>query len=83
MLHEQTLELFVNSPGFGVGRMFDPAGWNLANRRSEYVPAQSGPRETSVWSTGDFQRPATTDEPFQAWMVEDSLIDFANPRGFG
>jgi hypothetical protein len=83
MLHEQTVNLFVNSPGFGLARMFRPAEWSLANRVSGPVPVQPGARVAWAWSPGDIDRPSATDESFLRWIVDDSVIDFVNPQGFG
>ena len=41
LLHEDAVGLFVNSPGFGVARMFLPAEWNMRfGLRREGVPLQ-------------------------------------------
>jgi hypothetical protein len=62
-LHEDAVGLFVNSPGFGVSRMFLPAEWNLrVNLRRDPVPLQPGPRSVGVWSPGDSKLPTDVDE---------------------
>jgi hypothetical protein len=71
-LHEETVELFVSSAGFGFGRMLRPTERGLrVNLRREPIPLQPGSQSKLVWSPGDWERPT------------DSIGDFVNSRGFG
>jgi hypothetical protein len=83
-LHERAVSLFINSPGFGVMRMIRPSESGLAvNLRRETVPLEPGPRSTSGWSPGELQLLPDAEEISLSRMLEDSVIDFVNPRGFG
>jgi hypothetical protein len=83
-LHEDAVGLFVNSPGFGVSRMFLPAEWNLRfGLRREPVPPQPGPRSVGDWSPGDWKSPTDVDQAPLGSLLEDSVFDFVNSRGFG
>ncbi len=83
-LHEDAVGLFVNSPGFGIARMIQPAEWNLRiNLRRDPVPLQPAPRSVGVWSPGDSKWPTDVDEDQLGSLLEDSVFDFANSRGFG
>jgi hypothetical protein len=83
-LHEEAVGLFVNSPGFGVSRMFLPAEWNLRfGLRREPVPPQPGPRSVGDWSPGDWKSPSDVDETQLGNLLDDSVFDFVNSRGFG
>ncbi len=83
-LHEHAVALFINSPGFGVARMMSPSEGSLASGlRREPVPLQPAPRTPQVWSPGDGeQTPAGVEAPLGA-ILEASILDFVNPRGFG
>ena len=84
LLHEHAVSLFINSPGFGVLRMIRPSEHGVtANLRREPVPLQPGSRFTSVWSPGELKSVAPRDETSLSQMLDDSIVDFANPRGFG
>ena len=83
-LHEDAVGLFINSPGFGVARMGYPTGWGLsAMIHRDPVPGQPGPRITSTWSPGEFERPPAGDDAVLGWMFEDSVKDFVFARGWG
>ncbi len=83
-LHEDAVGLFVNSPGFGVARMFLPAEWNLRfGLRREPVPSQPGARSVGDWSPGDWKSPTDVDEAPLGSLLEDSVFEFVNSRGFG
>jgi hypothetical protein len=82
-LHEETLSLFVNSPGFGVARMFRPTEWSLTwGLREGPSPDQPGspaleygpalPKVLSPEEESDLHR-----------LHEGSVVNFANPNGFG
>jgi hypothetical protein len=83
-LHEDAVGLFVNSPGFGVSRMFLPAEWNMRfGLRRDPMPLQPGARSVGVWSPGDSKWPIDVDEDLLGSLLEDSVFDFVNSRGFG
>ena len=83
-LHEDAVALFIHSPGFGASRMLHPSESNLAaNLRREPVPLQPGSRFTSMGSPGERERLPGDDEAPLGHMLEDSILDFVNPRGFG
>ena len=83
-LHEHVVGLFINSPGFGVARMFNPSESGLAQAcRREPVPSQPGTRFTSMWSPGDFKPLPDDNEAPLGQMLADSILDFVNPRDFG
>jgi hypothetical protein len=84
LLHEHAVALFINSPGFGVSRMLRPTERGLdVNRRREPVPLQPGARFTSMWSPGEQNRLSARAEVQLSRMLEDSIVDFVNPQGFG
>ena len=83
-LHEHAVALFIDSAGFGNMRMIFPNEQNLAaNLRRGPVPLQPGPRVASTWSPGELKPPSLDDRPPMGHMLEDSILDFANPGGFG
>jgi hypothetical protein len=83
-LHERAVDLFINSPGFGVARMLHPSEAGLAvNLRRGPVPFQPGSRFTSIWSSGDLARLPSGDDAALGHLLEESIVDFVNPRGFG
>jgi hypothetical protein len=82
-LHEDMVALFINSPGFGVMRMILPNEEGLVvGRRSESSPLQPGARPNSIWSPGEQEPPHLFDEELYG-MLDDSILDFVNPWGFG
>jgi hypothetical protein len=85
MLHEESVGMFINSPGFGITRMIRPHESGLTSKYLHELPTlpQPGPRVTSAWSPGEFERPPENDEAFLGWMFEDSVVDFVFARGFG
>lgn len=70
-LHERAVELFVDSPGFGVERVFHL-------REQDTDPARPGSRSAPEWSPGASPRLAVADE-----APPGRLLDLANPAGFG
>lgn len=84
-LHEHAVSLFIASPGFGVSRMGGtPSESNLAMAlRREPAPSQPGTRFTSLFSPGDLQRPSADDGAALGRMLDESIEDFVNFRGFG
>jgi hypothetical protein len=88
-LHEHTVQVFVNRPGFGYSRM---SGWlerSLKNGYRTNPPVrQPMPRPTGEWETGPMVmrtlRPQEGDAAKKLWgMHEQGVIDFVNVRGFG
>src|SRR5579883_1350017 len=83
-LHERAVELFINSPGFGTMRMIRPSESGLTvNLRKEPVPLQPASRFTSMWSPGEWERLSDADEAMLGRMLDDNVLDFVNPQGFG
>jgi hypothetical protein len=84
LLHERSVGSFINSPGFGVTRMIRPSERGLtANLRKEPVPLQPGPRSETPWSPSEPGWQTDSDESQLGLMVEASIANFVNPRGFG
>lgn len=84
LLHERAVALFINSPGFGYIRMPRPSERGLASSsRREPAPLQPGPRFTSAWSPGEWERPSPEDEAHLADILRGDIWDFADPRDAG
>jgi hypothetical protein len=84
MLHEDALAQFINSPGFGVGRMARPNEWGLtAGLPRDPVPAQPGAAFTATWSPGSPSAPYLFLREALGGLLEASTVDFVNPAGFG
>lgn len=87
-LHEETVQVFVGRPGFGVMRM-RPWGWRLGHgQRSEPPVQQRGTRITIPWSSGELESQVPdvkNDAGDQSlWNVHRSgILDFVNASGFG
>ena len=83
-LHEDATGLFINSPGFGVARMMHPSEMGLKMfARRDPVPSQPGPRITSLWSPGDYERLSADYESWLGPLLENSVLDFVFPRAWG
>src|SRR5262249_37360946 len=90
-LHEETVRLFVNQPGFGYSRMPGLSEWTLqAGLRDGPPLPQPGGRSTAVWSTESMviQPRGPEEEPGHGQRTlfdlhEDSVVDFVHPVGFG
>ncbi len=83
-LHENTVGLFINSPGFGVGRMLRPTARGLEMPyRKESVPAQPGPALESAWSPGEWRPPSSDLEEDLGKMLLRAIPEFVDPYGFG
>jgi hypothetical protein len=85
-LHEETLNVFINRPGFGVtrGSGYREGAYRLGIREDRPV-AQPGPRTLLPWST-DFARDTTKPIPPDAdteKMHRAGVVDFVHPNGFG
>jgi hypothetical protein len=84
-LHSMAVELFVNSPGFGSGRMTWPSERGLTDglRDGPPVPQPGGrllPPSPDSASASD-RRPH--DESELSALHEKGIVDFAYPAGFG
>jgi hypothetical protein len=79
-LHESVVDDFIESPGFGVGRMIDPP-----TKRTVILPEAESitlplPRTTGFSNTSSAHAlPAETLRE----MHWDSVVDFVNTKGFG
>ncbi len=83
-LHEQAVELFMNSAGFGSTRMIRVTEAHVTARlRTDPVPAQPGVRFRSEWSPGELERPTASEADPLSRMLDDSVLDFVNLLGFG
>jgi hypothetical protein len=82
MLHEDTTQVFINSPGFGIGRVPRPSFRSIEDVPDDPGPiAQPGERDVSAGGEGHRLYPETA-ENTQA-MHDQSLNDFLDPRRFG
>jgi hypothetical protein len=86
-LHEHTVSVFANRPGFGVSRMQGLTEYTLRRglRTEEAIP-QPGTRLTFTWSSGDLETPAPlgTGDSGRNWQMHSaSILDFVNVGGFG
>lgn len=84
-LHEDSVELFVNSPGFGVGRVFGPTEGRLKeNLRAAPSPLQPGQRLDLAWSPAD-QPPVLrpNDEASFHSLNQHGIENFVYPKGWG
>jgi hypothetical protein len=100
-VHEQTVDWFVSSPGFGVMRMstVSEARMNDSLRESIPIPQPiysspadrlADPREPGARAGAGKREPGNANpsrpsdpEASLHKMLQDSIVDFANPRGFG
>jgi hypothetical protein len=85
-LHEDTVTLFVNSPGFGMARVFRPSERNLgpgAWADPPFIPQPGAPLE-SAGSPGDLERDARDPDAKSFYdMHQSSVSDFVYRTGFG
>jgi hypothetical protein len=82
-LHERTVHLFVNSPGFGVVRLRHlPSRFTVAPRPREPYQ-QPRPDAPEPWSPGAAEPLAGADEADLHDTHRGSVLDFINPDGFG
>src|SRR5262249_47522307 len=85
-LHEENVQLFANSQGFGVARMlFRPAEWNINLRlRKESPIPQPGLPEPPSGSSGEERSGSPRDNEQTLYrMHQEGIVDFANIAGFG
>src|SRR5262249_50312828 len=76
-LHEEKMNLFINSPGFGVARFYRPVADRLEDKRPEAIIPQPG-----SLSVGEPAAPGRSVENFDRLHLL-SVADFVNPHGFG
>jgi hypothetical protein len=89
-LHAGTIASFINSSGFGAGRMqaiYAPSEWNLKTERElsekdKPVPQPHRRDVSAEESTGG--RPESLQASAELEKLhQDSTVDFVNPEGFG
>lgn len=80
-LHNQTMESFVNAPGFGVGRMYRPDEKELS-LDSDVAIAQPGSLGDVAGGNRLGSPRISRDEPLFEFH-RSSIVNFVNPRGFG
>ena len=84
-LHEGTLAVFVNQPGFGVTRMSDVESLLRTQRRQETPIPQPGTLPPSPWLPESLSKvPDTSREGDKLNAFhEASVVEFVNSEGFG
>ncbi len=83
-LHEEAVELFINSPGFGAIRMIYTTEDSLKeNLRESSVPNQPGVRLDEKWSPGELRALPTEADEALLGMLDQSILDFVYAKGFG
>lgn len=85
-VHERSVSVFVESPGFGVQRMkrqrriTDESLKEAADRPE--TPSQPG--SPAIWGNGEpFEAPRYKDREAITELHTSSLVDFVNPQGWG
>jgi hypothetical protein len=84
-LHQDSVQSFIASPGFGFGRRFQPTDSSLKfNLDHDGTPIpQPGLLPQAYYPEDDLREPIEVEpEPLRE-MHLNSVINFANPRGFG
>ena len=78
-LHENSFTLFVDSPGFGYVRLYDPTWWDpdFHQQPSQMVVPQPNLRDHPAWSLADLGRPLSLDSTSQILLLDDSVLKFA------
>jgi hypothetical protein len=85
-LHEEKVELFVNSPGFGVARIFgrpSESGITRKLRPNAPVPQPASPAYPSGSGADPSPSPRVSESEGLHRMHEEAIVDFACPAGFG
>src|SRR5262245_51299419 len=77
-VHEQRVEHFVNSPGFGVSRMLSPSRDALQAGARMEVPQPASPAKP-----GSPSALSIADEPALGQLHTGGVVDFVHPEGFG
>ena len=86
ILHERSVNTFVNNPGFGVVRMAGPRRITEESLkdRSERGETPSQPGSPAVWGNGEaFESPPTADREQLVGLHAGGMLDFVNPQGWG
>ncbi len=82
-LHEQKVELFIKSVGFGIERVStSPTEYGLRVHR-EPVPLQPGPRVALSTSPGEWKLVKPDEEPPLSRLLDRGIADFASPETLG
>ena len=84
-LHENMVDLFINSPGFGVTRRIRPSEASLAYElRKEPAPLQPGAASSVAWSPANAP-PKLSDSDYSdlGSLNGFGILDFAYPSGWG
>src|SRR5262249_30140411 len=89
-LHDDWVQYFIASPGFGVMRMPMPASelptrWTLdkdLDHGGQSIP-QPSPLPGALYPEDDLRQALNVKTEFLRSMHLSSVIDFANPSGFG
>jgi hypothetical protein len=82
-LHEETVQIFVNQPGFGVSRAGGLREYvlRMGFRQQSPIP-QPGTFSPSPWTSPPLQRQQTASDSLLS-LHQASVVDFVNPVGFG
>lgn len=86
ILHEDTVQVFVDQQGFGVARMPRVTALMLQSRMSQRPPIpQPGPPSPSPWGTELARTQPNSANAADGWysLHENSVFDFINLDGFG
>lgn len=85
-LHENALQAFINSEGFGKTRVSYVFEWQLEEgSRTDLIP-QPGERLSAEWFFDPLANPTTGDSSMKTSLSAlhgESTLDFLNPGGFG
>ncbi len=86
-LHEQTVGMFISSPGFGVTRMPYVTDSSLAiSPARETTPRQPGFDDMPSWSPRELKGESEREGPPSVDLLkmhEGGALDFLHPKGFG
>jgi hypothetical protein len=82
-LHEEKVQLFIDSFGFGYSRMLPgPSDYNLAWNTGA-LPPQPGARVVSSESPNEWLPARAGDQAAMGRLLDKGILDFANPGSFG
>ncbi len=82
-LHEETVQRFVNSPGFGIARLITPpSGKTLVADARTPLSLPDAPK-SMIRSTGDLKEQPSNSPTIYEEMHIAGLVDFVYPRGWG
>ncbi len=82
-IHEETVKIFVNQPGFGVSRAngLREHVLKMGFRQQSPIP-QPGTFSPSPWTSPSLQRQQKASDNLRS-LHQASVVDFANPVNFG